>query len=79
MPDSDQATNPVNIHSLRFNGEPLPMPHPLNLSELLAAHNIEAAAVATAVNGQFVQREQRTEMALHDGDEVITFQAVVGG
>ena len=65
--------------SLRFNGQPLELTDPLNLSDLLAQHGIAGDSVATAVNGQFVQREQRAGRALHPGDEVLTFQAIVGG
>jgi sulfur carrier protein len=36
-------------------------------------------AVATAVNGQFVPRARRSEMALAEGDAMVTFQPIEGG
>jgi sulfur carrier protein len=65
--------------SLRFNGQQLELTDPLSLSDLLTQHSVAADSVATAVNGQFVQRGQRAATALCPGDEVITFQAIVGG
>ncbi|MFT7402806.1 MAG: sulfur carrier protein [Hydrogenophaga sp.] len=69
----------VSTGSLRFNGQPQALTNALSLSELLARHGIAPESVATAVNGQFVQRSQRAATALHPGDEVLTFQAIVGG
>jgi sulfur carrier protein len=65
--------------SLRFNGQAQTLATPLTLDELLAQHGIATDSVATAVNGQFVQREQRATTTLHAGDDVLTFQAIVGG
>jgi len=36
-------------------------------------------AVATAVNGQFVPRVLRSEVALAEGDAMVTFQPIEGG
>jgi len=69
----------ASTNSLRFNGQQLELTDPLSLSELLAQHGIAADSVATAVNGQFVQRGQRAATALRSDDEVLTFQAIVGG
>jgi sulfur carrier protein len=78
---SEHVSTPLstNSSSLRFNGQQLELTDPLSLSELLARHGIAADSVATAVNGQFVQRGQRAATALRCGDEVLTFQAIVGG
>jgi sulfur carrier protein len=78
---SEPARTPpsASTNSLRFNGQPQALADPLSLSELLAQHGIAADSVATAVNGQFVQRGQRAATALRPGDEVMTFQAIVGG
>jgi len=38
-----------------------------------------AAAVATAVNGQFVARHLRATHPLHDGDTVLCFSPITGG
>ncbi len=79
MPEHVNKSISTNSSSLRFNGQPQALTNPLSLSELLALHGIAGDSVATAVNGQFVQREQRAGRALHPGDEVLTFQAIVGG
>jgi sulfur carrier protein len=79
MSDHVGTQTSVNASSLRFNGQPQALATPLSLSDLLALHGIAADSVATAVNGQFVQREQRAATALRPGDEVITFHAIVGG
>jgi sulfur carrier protein len=78
---SDHVGTPLstNSSSLRFNGQLHALTNALSLSDLLALHGIAADSVATAVNGQFVQREQRAATALRPGDEVITFHAIVGG
>jgi sulfur carrier protein len=64
---------------LRLNDLTLPCPPGLSLAALLDAQGIEAAAVATAVNGTFVPRSLRARHTLHPGDTVLTFQAIVGG
>ena len=38
-----------------------------------------ADKVATARNGEFVAREARATTLLQDGDQVLLFQAIVGG
>jgi sulfur carrier protein len=37
------------------------------------------AALATAVNGNFVPRSQRAQQPLVEGDFILTFQAIEGG
>lgn len=75
MPDTLEHTTAA----LRFNGQPVAWTDRLSLSELLTSQNMVADSVATAVNGEFVQREQRASTVLYPGDEVLTFQAIVGG
>ncbi len=79
MSEPSSAAPSVSSGSLRFNGQPQALTDALSLSELLAQYSIAPEGVATAVNGQFVQRSQRAATALHPGDEVLTFQAIVGG
>lgn len=38
-----------------------------------------AARLATAVNGDFVPRNQRASHPLHDGDTVLCFAPITGG
>ncbi len=65
--------------ALRLNDHTLPCPDGLTLAALLAAQHVDAAQVATAVNGQFVPRTLRATTPLQPGDTVLTFQAIVGG
>jgi sulfur carrier protein len=65
--------------TLHFNDLTLPCPEGLTLASLLASQQVEAAQVATAVNGAFVPRTQREATVLQPGDTVLTFQAIVGG
>ena len=76
MPDHSNATA---ITTLRFNDLTLPCPEDLTLAGLLATQGVDAATVATAVNGAFVPRALRTTTSLQPGDTVLTFQAIVGG
>lgn len=39
----------------------------------------DRAAVATAVNGEFVSRGERAHHVLHDGDHLLCFTAITGG
>ena len=58
--------------TLRFNERCLPCPDGLTLDRLLEAQGIDAATVATAVNGAFVPRALRTTTTLQSGDTVLT-------
>ncbi len=64
---------------LYFNKEALRCRPGLTLADLLARKGLAPNQVTTAVNGTFVPREQRTVTRLKVGDEVLTFQAIVGG
>lgn len=64
---------------IRFNDRPLHCPAGLTLAALLEAQQVNAERVATAVNARFVPREARATTPLQPGDEVITFEAIVGG
>jgi len=65
--------------TLHFNDLRLPCPTGLTVAELLRQQGLDGAALATAVNGHFVPRERREHHPLHAGDQVLTFQAIVGG
>ena len=78
----------MSTPALTLNGEPWPVPSeaaalptamPATLADLLAALGVAPDTVATAVNGQFVPRDRRTDHRLHAGDSVTTFQPIVGG
>ncbi|MCP1339563.1 sulfur carrier protein ThiS [Idiomarina sp. M1R2S28] len=50
-----------------------------NLSQLLSAQNIDTSAVAVAMNGQIIHREQWQQTELKDNDTITLVQAVAGG
>lgn len=72
------TTATLRVH---LNGEALQVPAGTDLAALLAqsAAGLDPRHCATAVNGGFVPRAARALTALHDGDAVTTFQAIVGG
>ncbi|OGP00563.1 MAG: thiamine biosynthesis protein ThiS [Curvibacter sp. RIFCSPHIGHO2_12_FULL_63_18] len=49
------------------------------LQAWVEARGVLPAAVATAVNGQFVPRSQRAQQPLNEGDTILTFQPIEGG
>ncbi|GIX25176.1 MULTISPECIES: sulfur carrier protein ThiS [Caldimonas] len=49
------------------------------LAQLLALRGLEPQSVATALNGEFVPRSERSHCVLRDGDCVTCFQPIVGG
>ena len=72
-------TEKTDMPSLRLNERSLPCPKGLTLAALLDAQGLDIAAVATAVNGEFVPRGSRGATVLQAGDTVLTFQAITGG
>lgn len=78
MPPLDTVTTATEA-TVCFNGTDLPWISGLTVAALLEQHAMAPASVATAVNGRFVAREQRGATALQPGDQVLTFQAIVGG
>lgn len=70
----------LTIHTDRG---PLQLPAPCSLEaavdHLLQTSGRSAASVATAVNGQFVARNQRGDHWLADGDTVLCFSPITGG
>jgi len=49
------------------------------LAQWVQQQGLAPETVATAVNGQFVQRDLRSQRVLADGDAIVTFQPIVGG
>lgn len=64
---------------LYFNQQPLRCRPGMTLDELLSRQGLASGEVATAVNGRFVPRAQRSTTRLRVGDQILTFQAIVGG
>ena len=64
---------------ITLNGEPRHVEETTTLADLVAALGQPPAALATAVNGEFVPRSERDGVRLRDGDAVFTFQPITGG
>ena len=64
---------------IRLNGEALQLEDGTTLAGLVALLGQTPAALATAVNGNFVPRAQRLACCLQPGDAVTTFQPITGG
>ena len=50
-----------------------------HLQAWVEARGVQPAALATAVNGQFVPRSLRAHQPLAEGDTILTFQPIAGG
>lgn len=64
---------------IRLNHERRQVEDDSTLGELVESLGLTPAALATAVNGDFVPRTQRRDCRLRDGDVVTTFQPITGG
>ena len=65
---------------IRINGEARQIDDDdTTLDALIASLGHTPAALATAVNGDFVPRAQRPACRLQSGDSVTTFQPITGG
>ena len=49
------------------------------LAEWVVLEGLDPQAVATAIDGEFVPRDQRADVALRDGARIDVFRAIVGG
>ena len=67
------------MNQITVNGEPRRVDDTATLADLVAALGQPPAALATAVNGEFVPRSARAGVQLRDGDAVFTFQPITGG
>jgi thiamine biosynthesis protein ThiS len=64
---------------IQINDKHLEITEKTNLSELLLAQNVDTSAVAVALNGQIIHREQWQQTELKSNDAVTLVQAVAGG
>ncbi len=64
---------------IRLNGEPLALPAPCTITELLTAQGLAERRVAVEVNGEIVPRGRHAEHRLVDGDIVEIVHALGGG
>lgn len=65
--------------NLRLNGEPLILPTPCTLAELLVAQGLAERRVAVEVNGEIIPRSRHPDHALTDGDVIEIVHALGGG
>ncbi|WP_404398866.1 sulfur carrier protein ThiS [Idiomarina loihiensis] len=64
---------------IQVNDKHIDITEKTNLSQLLSAQNIDTSAVAVAMNGQIIHREQWQQTELKDNDTITLVQAVAGG
>lgn len=72
--DTSRLTLNVSV-----NGTAHEVPAFDTLADLVGQLGHAPESIATALNGQFVARDQRHEHVLCEGDQVTCFQAIVGG
>ena len=65
--------------TIQLNNDRMELPDGATLAGLVASLQRPPAALATAVNGDFVPRERREGCVLRDGDAVMTFEPITGG
>jgi len=78
-PPSDDRLDASQPIEVMLNGEPVAIVHGWSLEDLLQQRGLAPRSVATAVNGEFVARDARGQCRLAAGDQVMTFQPIVGG
>ncbi|RYY69453.1 MAG: sulfur carrier protein ThiS [Comamonadaceae bacterium] len=65
--------------TIHLNKDSVDVPDGTTLADLLATLGKAPAALATAVNGDFVPRGARASLVLRHGDAVTTFEPITGG
>ena len=83
MREGDDVFAPVRATpaNVLVNGTPHPWRLGLTVADVLVERGAEddAVAVATAVNGGFVARQERQDTPLWPDDRLVIFSAIVGG
>jgi len=64
---------------IQLNQDRMRVEEGTTLAALVALLDKPPAALATAVNGDFVPRDARQHRTLRDGDIVLTFEPITGG
>jgi len=67
------------MNTITLNGEARTVEPGATLADLVASVAEQPQALATAVNGEFVPRDSRSQVRLNEGDAVFTFQPITGG
>ncbi len=65
--------------TIQLNKTPMQLPEGATLASLIASLPDAPKALATAVNAEFVPREERAACTLAEGDVVMTFLPITGG
>jgi sulfur carrier protein len=65
--------------TIQLNQQRVELADDVTLAHLVASLGKTPAALATAVNGDFIARERREQQVLRDGDIVLTFEPITGG
>ena len=65
--------------AIQLNQQRVELADGATLAQLVASLGKTPAALATALNGDFVPRDRREQQVLHDGDIVLTFEPITGG
>ena len=65
--------------TIQLDGRPYEVHEGCTLAALVEALGHTANAVGTAVDGVFVPRDRRADLALREGAAVLFFQPIVGG
>jgi sulfur carrier protein len=66
----------ITIH---LDGEPVTLPAPATIADLLQRRDLPEALLSLALNGAVVPRARYAETVLHDGDELVGVIQVGGG
>ena len=78
LPPDTTAETSASV-CIRLDDQPHTVVAGTTLAELVAALGHPEAAVATVVNTRFVARGQRATYVMQTDDQVLLFQAIVGG
>jgi sulfur carrier protein len=78
LTDTSFVSPAVDAITVVVNGTPEPTTA-RTLQAWVDARGVPPAALATAVNGQFVPRGLRAQQPLAEGDTILTFQPIEGG
>ncbi|MBJ3816372.1 sulfur carrier protein ThiS [Shimwellia pseudoproteus] len=64
---------------IQFNDQTVQCPDGCSVSDLLAQLDIRQSGCALAINQTIIPRGQWQQHPLHDGDQILLFQAIAGG
>jgi sulfur carrier protein len=79
MPSTQNQLHAAAQITVQIDGQPHRLPAATTLAALVEQLDHAPERVGTAVNGDFVARSQRAARVLAEGDQVLLFQAIVGG